>query len=126
MKTMVVDDEVDVRSLMVIVLEGEGYEVMEMESGVGIMENIHEFRPDVIVLDVTMPDVDGMAVLEQVMADPSTDKIPVLMASAQGQKSTMLKAKELGATDFMVKPWVDGELEWRVQECIKDKSRAAS
>lgn len=118
-KVLVVDDEEDVRSLMVIVLETANYDVMEMESAHGIMDKVREFMPDAIVLDVTMPEIDGLAVLEQLKADTATRHIPVLMASAQGQKSTMMKARELGATDFMVKPWVDGELEWRVQECLK-------
>ncbi len=118
-RILVVDDEVDVRSLMVIVLEGAGHEVEEFETGYGVMEKVQAFRPDVIVLDVTMPQIDGLMVLERLKSDPRTAGIPVLMASAQGQKSTMMKAKQLGAFDFMVKPWVDGELEWRVQECLK-------
>ncbi len=117
-KVLVVDDEMDVRSLMVIVLEGAGFKVSEMESGAGIMEKVAQLQPDVIVLDITMPAVNGLVALEQLKKDPATAGIPVLIASAQGRKSTMLEAKRLGATDFMVKPWVDGELEWRVQECL--------
>lgn len=118
-RILVVDDEIDVRALMVIVLESAGFEVSELESAHNLMDKVLEWKPSVIVLDVTMPQVDGLTVLKQLKEDSSTRHIPVLMASAQGQKSTLLRAKELGATDFMVKPWGDGEFEWRVQECLK-------
>lgn len=119
MKILVVDDELDVRSLMVTVLEDAGHQVAELGSGSRIVETVIEFSPDVVVLDITMPHFDGFASLGLLKADPKTAGVPVLMASARGQREMMVKAMELGATDFMVKPWDTGELEWRVGECAK-------
>ncbi len=119
MRVLVVDDEPDVRALMVLVLNDAGYETDELGSGAGVIEKALAFSPDVIVLDVTMPGLDGFAALELLRNDSSTATIPVLMASAQGQRGTIVKARDLGATDFMVKPWDDGELEWRVGECLE-------
>ena len=117
-KILVVDDEADVRELMTVVLETAGYEVNELDCGKGVIDFVAAAPPDLIVLDVTMPVMDGMAVLELLRIDPTARTIPVLMASAQNQESTMRRARDLGANDFLVKPWVDGELEWRVAECL--------
>ena len=119
MRVLVVDDEQDVRALLVTVLEDAGHHVYELESGLRIVEKTIEFSPDVIVLDITMPSVDGFVALANLKSDPNTRNVPVLMASARGESEMLVKARELGAADFMLKPWEDGELEWRVGECAK-------
>lgn len=126
MKILIVDDEQDVRSLMVTVLEDAGYPVAELSSATQIVEKAIEIRPDVIVLDITMPYIDGFAALTLLKSDQRTSGIPVLMASARGQKDMFEKARELGATDFLVKPWETGELEWRVGECAKRRDQQAA
>ena len=118
-KVLVVDDEVDVRMLMEIVLSDADYDVESVESAETILEDVARVEPDIIVLDLTMPNVDGLTALRMLREQPATGSLPILVASAQAQKSTMLQARELGANDFLVKPWSDGELEWRVAECLK-------
>jgi len=118
-RVLVVDDEVDVRELMTLVLEAAGYAVSVMTSAIGIVEEATASHPDLIVLDITMPEIDGLEALRLLKSSAQTRHIPVLMASAQGQRNTMLKARDLGASDFVVKPWADGELEWRVNECLQ-------
>ena len=111
---LVVDDEDDVRNLMVAVLSEAGYSVIDINSAVGIVDQVRASRPDLIILDLTMPVVDGFSALHQLKTDPGLANIPVVIASAQAQKETLIRARDLGAADFIIKPWADGEVEWRV------------
>lgn len=111
---LVIDDENDVRNLMIAVLTEAGYRVSGWDCAIDLNELVHAVKPDLIVLDLTMPEVDGFTALENLKSDPVTAPVPVVIASAQAQRETMIRARDLGATDFIVKPWDDGEIEWRI------------
>ena len=111
---LVVDDESDVRKLIVTALVEAGYNVADLDSAVGLFDIVLESSPDLIVLDLTMPEIDGLGALNELKSDPRTAHVPVVIVSAQAQRETMIRARDLGATDFIHKPWDDGEVEWRV------------
>jgi CheY-like chemotaxis protein len=115
---LVVDDENDARNLMVAVLTEAGYRVRDLRSAVGLTEVACSSRPDLIVLDLTMPEVDGFTALASLKSNPVTAYIPVVIASAKAQREILIQARDLGAGDFIVKPWEDGEVEWRLANIL--------
>jgi CheY-like chemotaxis protein len=104
-KVLVVDDEPDVLLLCRVNLEFEGYEVTEAADGEEAMERVREERPDVILLDVMMPKMDGWQVLTALKDDPETADIPVVMLTAKVQDQDQIRGWSSGAADYITKPF---------------------
>lgn len=103
-KVLIVDDAAFMRIKLRDILEKNGYEVAgEAENGVEAVEKYKELNPDIVTLDITMPEMDGVDALKQIKAfDPNA---AVLMCSAMGQQSMVMDAIRAGAKDFIVKPF---------------------
>jgi CheY-like chemotaxis protein len=112
---LVVDDEPDIRLALSLCLEESGYEVSEASDGSEVMAAVAAERPDLILLDISMPHMDGFQTLEQLKSDAGTRDIPVVMVSARQRSEDQRDARALGAIDFISKPWIDGELELKTQ-----------
>ena len=104
---LVVDDEVQMRRLLRLVLEGAGYRVVEAVDGASGLREAAQFRPDVILLDLGLPDQDGAEVLRQLRAWSAT---PVLILSVREDPAEKVEALDLGADDYVTKPFESGEL----------------
>jgi DNA-binding response OmpR family regulator len=91
-------------------LAGRGYRVSVAGDGRAALDRVAEERPDAILLDAMMPMVDGYEVLRRLRADPATAAIPVIMLTARKQEGDIVGALELGANDFVVKPFIPEEL----------------
>jgi len=108
-KIFVVDDQMYIRRLLQMGLEEQGFIVREFSSGYELLkylnENGHIDSPDVILLDIMMPEMDGFEVLEKLNQIPYCKNTNILMISARNQKDYVLKALKLGAKDFIVKPF---------------------
>ena len=117
-RVLVVDDEEDIRDALVAELEGVDYETVVLENGENIVNTVLETRPDVIVLDLMMPKVNGNEAISALKDDPVTQRIPVIVASAATRSGILTAVRELGAADFLQKPWGDGELVWRIDQAI--------
>ena len=104
---LVIDDEVQMRRLLRIVLEGDGYRVIEAEDGAGGLREAAQGRPDVILLDLGLPDLDGTAVLRKLREWSAT---PVLILSVREDPAEKVAALDLGADDYVTKPFESGEL----------------
>ena len=102
---MIIDDEIHIRRLIVQMLELAGYQVLEAASGPEALRLIEETRPDVITCDIFMPGMTGFDVLEALKSEPTTAKIPVIMLTALGQEKDTNRAMELGAADYVTKPF---------------------
>jgi CheY-like chemotaxis protein len=102
---LIIDDEIHIRRLTAQVLEMAGYRVIEAASGSQALRLIEETRPDVITCDITMPGMTGFEVLEALKSQPSTAGIPVIMVTATGQEKDAARATELGAADYITKPF---------------------
>jgi CheY-like chemotaxis protein len=102
---LVVDDEPDVLLLCRVNLEFEGYEVVEAADGHQALERIREAAPDVVLLDVMMPDMDGWQVLGAIKDDPALKDIPVVMLTAKVQDQDQLRGWSQGAADYITKPF---------------------
>jgi DNA-binding response OmpR family regulator len=119
---LIVDDDADIRSLVRTLLEKEGAIVHEASDGRAALREFHARDPDLVVLDVQMPEMDGWAVLERIrdLAD-----VPVLMLTARGQESDRVRGLRAGADDYLVKPFGRQEFSARVQALLRRSRRAA-
>jgi DNA-binding response OmpR family regulator len=116
-RILVVDDDELIQELVKIVLEGEGYFVMQALDGAGMRKQLQAAKPDLIVLDVLLPDADGRELLAELKRDPKTAAIPVLLWSGRYRDSDREIALELGAEDFFEKGPAT-ELETKIERIL--------
>lgn len=105
MKILVVDDEIHIRTLLKITLEMVGYEVDIAADGQEALERIEAQIPDLILLDIKMPNLNGWQVCERVKTDEKTKHVPIIMVTAFGQKEARQRSFDLGADEFIPKPF---------------------
>jgi len=116
-KILVVDDAIFARMRLARLLTDNGYEVAEAANGAEALAKYKQWKPDAVLLDITLPDMDGLAALKQIIAhDPGAR---VAMMSAMGQKSMVVEALKVGAKDFIVKPFDAARVLPVVQKLVK-------
>lgn len=116
---LVVDDQEPNRLLLRDLLEARGYEVAEATGGAEALEAIARRRPDVVLLDVSMPGMDGFEVTRRLRDDPATQPLPVLLVTALAAREHRLQGMEAGANDYITKPIDRAELALRVRNAIQ-------
>ena len=116
---LVVDDEEDIRELVRYNLSKGGYNVATAASGEEALRLVHELNPMLLVLDIMLPGIDGLEVCRRVKADPSLSQIPIVMVSALGEEKDVVAGLELGADDYVAKPFSPGVLLARVKSVIR-------
>ena len=105
-KILVLEDEENIRSFLVLNLKRSGYEVIEAETGEIALEKYHENQDiAVAVLDVMLPGLDGIELLRRMKADAALREIPVIMATAKGAEYDKIQGLDLGADDYLAKPF---------------------
>lgn len=102
---LLVDDEDQLRRVMKDLLEREGYLVHEARDGVQALDQVDRVAPDIVVLDLNLPGVDGYSVLAQLRSRPTTQDLPVIVLTAKGDEDNEVRVFELGADDFLTKPF---------------------
>lgn len=120
-RILVVDDHPSSRMTAVALLSVEGYEVVEAESGVAALAQIYQANPDLILLDVMMPGIDGYEVCRRLKEDEQTRLTPVVFITALDDRRSRLKGIEAGADDFLTKPFDQLELSARVKSLVRQK-----
>ncbi|MBS4015650.1 MAG: response regulator [Candidatus Latescibacteria bacterium] len=115
----VVDDEQDIVDLITHHLEKERFKVEPFYDGESILEYIKKTKPDLIVLDLMLPGVDGLEVIKLLKKDEQTSSIPVIMLTAKGTETDKVVGLELGADDYIVKPFSPRELVARVKTVLR-------
>lgn len=123
---LIVDDEPDVLLLCRVNLEFEGYDVHEAHNGEDALAKISSVKPDLIVLDVMMPGMDGWQVLESLKSNPQTEQIPIVMLTAKVQESDQIKGLSYGAIDYVTKPFNPLALTRTVREALESDGADAS
>jgi DNA-binding response OmpR family regulator len=113
-RILIVEDEANIVSLIRLRLERIGHHVKSADNGIAALELAREFAPDLILLDVMLPVLNGFQVLERLKADPTTAATPVLMLTARGHESDIVAGIEGGADDYLIKPFSFPELIARV------------
>ena len=115
---LVADDDTDILALIKAVLERSGHEVVAVADGAEALAGVRMHRPDLAVLDITMPLVDGLEVLRRLRADSETAALPVVLLSAQAQEADVVRGFATGASAYMKKPFSPRDLVARVAELL--------
>jgi DNA-binding response OmpR family regulator len=115
---LVADDDEDILLLVRTVLEREGYDVIATSDGAQAFAAALERRPDLAVLDVAMPELDGLEVLRRLRADESTSDMPIVLLSARVQEDDVKRGFDNGANAYVQKPFSPRELSDRVSELL--------
>lgn len=118
-KILIVDDSEDLRKLLSFTLIKSGYEVIEANDGIEAMEKAHIAKPDLILLDIVMPQLDGFEVCKRLKDDEHTTHIPVIFLSGKTDTADKIKGLEIGGSDYIAKPFDKGEIIARVQNQLK-------
>ncbi|HON09000.1 MAG TPA: response regulator transcription factor [Verrucomicrobiota bacterium] len=122
-KVLVVDDEQDVLELLTYNLKQAGYEVLSAEDGKEALWKVRVYSPDIIVLDIMLPIIDGLEVCKALKKDPQNSKIPIIMLTARANESDRIKGFESGADDYLVKPFSVRELILRIKRLLESDSK---
>lgn len=120
----VVEDEKDLVELLTYNLEKDGYRVLSEMDGEAALKRIPEKMPDLVLLDLMLPKVDGLTVCKTLKSNPKTNHIPVVMLTAKGEESDKIVGLELGADDYVTKPFSVKELLARVRAVLRRFSKA--
>jgi DNA-binding response OmpR family regulator len=118
-RVLVVDDEAPIRLLCRVNLEAEGMEVLEAADGIEGVEAARSSLPDVVLLDVMMPGMDGWQVAERLVEDDSTTHIPLIFLTARAELRDRAKGLELGGVDYITKPFNPVELASVVERLLE-------
>ena len=122
-RILIADDEPHIRRILQFLLEQEGFEVHMAEDGEEAWKAVASFQPDLVLLDVMMPRMDGFAVLEIVRAGFETARLPVILLTAKGEEQDKVKGLAGGANDYIVKPFNHDELLLRVTNLLEATRR---
>jgi DNA-binding response OmpR family regulator len=120
---LVVDDEPDIAALIALQFSDEGYQTTAVHSGTEVLQLVREQQFDLILLDLLLPDLDGFAVLGGLRAQPETQLTPVILVSAINSAAEKVRGLQLGADDYITKPFSGAELSARVQAAMRRSER---
>ncbi len=115
----IVEDDINIREIERYALKNSGYEVEEFECGVDFFERLEHHMPGLVILDIMLPDEDGMSILAKIRADKRTAKIPVIMVTAKTTELDKVKGLDSGADDYITKPFGVMELISRVKALLR-------
>jgi two-component system alkaline phosphatase synthesis response regulator PhoP len=116
---LVVEDETDIRDLVVFHLAREGYRCRTAATGMQALQEVREHLPDLIVLDLMLPEVDGLEVCRRVRADHASASVPIIILTAKSDEVDRVVGLEMGADDYLVKPFSPKELVARVRAVLR-------
>jgi two-component system response regulator MtrA len=117
-RVLVADDDEDILALVKAVLERAGHEVITVHDGAQALESVQAKSPDLVVLDISMPELDGLEVLRRVRADAVTRDLPVILLTAQAQEVDVERGYATGASAYVKKPFSPRELAERVDALL--------
>ena len=121
---LLVEDEDQLRRVMKDLLEREGYAIVEAADGVQALEQVDRHNPDVILLDLNLPGMDGYGVLQHLRSRPGTSTVPVIVLTAKGDEDNEVRVLKLGADDFLTKPFRARALSARLESVISRRRSA--
>ena len=122
---LVVEDESDILELITVNLAREGWRVVGAATGEEALESVRAEAPDLVVLDLMLPGLDGLEVCRLLRSDPRTAAVPVVMLTAKGEEADIVRGLELGADDYVTKPFSPKVLAARVRSVLRRRAEAA-
>lgn len=117
-KILVVDDEVYILHILDFILGAENYEVITATNGDQALQKVRDEKPDLVILDIMMPKLDGYEACRIIKSDPATSHIPVILLTAKGREVDQKLGREVGASDYITKPFSPTKLIDRVQSIL--------
>lgn len=117
-KVLVVDDEINITQILEFSIGSEGYEVLTAANGEEAIEKARREQPDLIILDIMMPKIDGYEACRILKSNPLTKNIPVVLLTAKGRDIDKRLGYEVGAVDYIVKPFSPNKLVDRIHELL--------
>ncbi len=125
-KIMVVDDEPDLLEVVKLILESDGYQVVTANSGQEALSIIEKEMPDLVLLDIIMPKMDGWEVFSRIKGNPRTHDIPVIMLTAKDQRiDKLIGLHVVRVDDYITKPFGRAELLERIKRVLQEKHKIA-
>ena len=118
-KIVVIEDEADIREVVVYNLERDGYRVWAAADGAEGLRKVAKENPDLVLLDLMLPEIDGIDVCRKLKSDPLTQAIPVIIVTAKGEESDVVLGLGVGADDYVTKPFSPKELVARVRAVLR-------
>ena len=118
-RVLIVEDERDIRDLVLFHLEREGFQVSSASSGEEALRQVRHTSPDLVLLDLMLPAMGGLEVCRKLRQDPATVALPIVMLTAKGDEVDRVLGLELGADDYIVKPFSPKELLARVRAVLR-------
>jgi DNA-binding response OmpR family regulator len=127
-KILVVEDEHTVRRVINQYLSKEGYQVIEADNGAKALQLLHEMQPDLLILDIMLPGIDGYSIARSLRSpvDSASNNIPIIMLTARGDEADRVKGFEFGTDDYVTKPFSPRELVMRVKALLRRSATATS
>jgi DNA-binding response OmpR family regulator len=125
-RVLVVEDDPDIASLIEHYLIGAGHAVSLVSSGDQVLPRVRAWSPSLVILDLMLPGVDGHVICQALRHDPATAAIPIIMLTARGEEADRIRGLELGADDYIVKPFSPKEVVARVAALLRRVDRPAS
>lgn len=123
-KVLVVDDERDIRELLTDELTDSDYEVIEAENGAEALNRVYNDHPDIVLLDLMMPVLDGIQVLKTLKSNPFTSKLPVVLLTAVSADEGEQRCMELGANHYVTKPWEPGAIQNVIKVTLRETAKS--
>ncbi len=123
---LVVEDDIDIAALISHYLEKAGHRVERVSSGSDVLPRVRTTPPDLVILDLMLPGMDGLVVCQAMRADPAIAGIPIIMLTARGEEADRVSGLELGADDYVTKPFSPKELSARVTALLRRSTRTNS
>ncbi|MBI5074634.1 MAG: response regulator [Nitrospirae bacterium] len=120
-RILIVDDEPNIVLALELLMKREGYQVQSVDDGQKVFDALREFRPDLIVLDIMMPKMDGYEVCQRIRADASLKDIAIIMLTAKGREVEKEKGLALGADYYVTKPFSTREVMMRINEILSSR-----
>jgi CheY-like chemotaxis protein len=117
-KILVADDDVDVRTLVVLKLESSGHSVVSVENGSEAVRTCRELQPDLVVLDLMMPGMNGLEACAEIRADPIVARTPIILLTARAQAADVDAGMAVGVDEYVTKPFSPRELASRVDSLL--------
>ena len=117
-RILIVDDEPNIVLALELLMKREGYEILTVDDGQKVFEVVKEFSPDLILLDIMMPKMDGYEVCQRIRADASLKDISIIMLTAKGREVEKEKGLALGADYYITKPFSTREVIMKVKEVL--------
>lgn len=124
-RILVLDDEPDVTELLEYKLEQEGYRVAVLNDPLVFITKVREFEPDLLILDIMMPELNGLQLCRIARADPNMKHIPIIFLSARGEAEDRIKGLETGADDYLSKPFNARELHLKIEKMLNRSDHRA-